>query len=117
MLASERAIVTHVSTHVALREAIELAQPARILEVIVQTDEILRRLRPTRRIAVAGLNPYAGEGGAFGDEDGVRIAPAIAKARDQGIEVSGPHPPKRCSSTGQAASSRRLSTTTRATSR
>jgi 4-hydroxythreonine-4-phosphate dehydrogenase len=93
MLASERAIVTHVSTHVALREAIELAQPGRILEVIVQTDEILRRLRPTRRIAVAGLNPHAGEGGAFGDEDRVRIAPAIAKARDQGIEVSGPHPP------------------------
>jgi 4-hydroxythreonine-4-phosphate dehydrogenase len=85
MLASERAI--------ALREAIELAQPGRILEVIVQTDEILRRLRPTRRIAVAGLNPHAGEGGAFGDEDRVRIAPAIAKARDQGIEVSGPHPP------------------------
>ena len=69
MLASERAIVTHVSTHVSLREAIALAQPARILEVIVQTDEILRRLRPTRRIAVAGLNPHAGEGGAFGDED------------------------------------------------
>jgi len=93
MLASEKAIVTHVSTHVSLRQAIDLAQPARILEVIVQTDEILRRLRPTRRIAVAGLNPHAGEGRAFGDEDDTRIAPAIAKARDQGIEVSGPHPP------------------------
>ena len=93
MLASERAIVTHVSTHVSLREAIALAQPARILEVIVQTDEILRRLRPTRRIAVAGLNPHAGEGRAFGDEDDTCIAPAIARARDQGLEVSGPHPP------------------------
>ncbi len=93
MLASERAVVTHVSTHVSLREAIDLAQPARILEVIVQTDEILRRLRPTRRIAVAGLNPHAGEGGAFGDEDETRIAPAVARARDQRIEVSGPHPP------------------------
>jgi 4-phospho-D-threonate 3-dehydrogenase / 4-phospho-D-erythronate 3-dehydrogenase len=93
MLASEKAIVTHVSTHVALREAIELAQPARILEVIVQTDEILARLRPQRRVAVAGLNPHAGEGRAFGDEDDTRIAPAVARARDQGIEVSGPHPP------------------------
>ena len=93
MLASERAIVTHVSTHVALREAIALAQPARILEVIIQTDEILRRLRPTRRIAVAGLNPHAGEGRAFGDEDDTCIAPAIARAREQGLEVSGPHPP------------------------
>jgi 4-hydroxythreonine-4-phosphate dehydrogenase len=93
MLASERAVVTHVSTHVSLREAIDLAQPARIFEVIVQTDEILRRLRPTRRIAVAGLNPHAGEGGAFGDEDTARILPAIVKAREQGLEVSGPHPP------------------------
>ena len=93
MLASEKAIVTHVSTHVSLRQAIDLAQPARILEVIVQTDEILRRLRPTRRIAVAGLNPHAGEGRAFGDEDATRIVPAIAKARGQGLEVSGPHPP------------------------
>jgi 4-hydroxythreonine-4-phosphate dehydrogenase len=93
MLASEKAIVTHVSTHVSLREAIGLAQPARILEVIVQTDEILRRLRPSRRIAVAGLNPHAGEGGAFGDEDTACIVPAITRARDQGLEVSGPHPP------------------------
>jgi 4-hydroxythreonine-4-phosphate dehydrogenase len=93
MLASDKAIVSHVSTHVSLREAIALTQPGRILEVIVQTDAILRRLRPGRRIAVAGLNPHAGEGGAFGDEDDTRIAPAIAAARDQGLAVSGPHPP------------------------
>lgn len=93
MLASEKAIVTHVSTHVSLRQAIELTQPARVFEVIVQTDEIVGRLRPSRRIAVAGLNPHAGEGRAFGDEDETRIAPAIARARDQGIDVSGPHPP------------------------
>ena len=93
MLASEKAIVTHVSTHVSLREAIELAQPARILDVIVQTDEILGRLRPQRRVAVAGLNPHAGEGGAFGDEDDTRIVPAIAQARARGITVTGPHPP------------------------
>jgi 4-hydroxythreonine-4-phosphate dehydrogenase len=93
MLASERAIVTHVSTHVSLREAIERTQPARVLEVILQTHEMLGRLRPSRRVAVAGLNPHAGEGGAFGDEDERCIAPAIAAARDRGVEVSGPHPP------------------------
>jgi 4-hydroxythreonine-4-phosphate dehydrogenase len=93
MLASERAIVTHVSTHVSLREAIALAQPARILEVIRQTNEIVGRLRPSRRIGVAGLNPHAGEGGAFGDEDATRIAPAIAEARAEGLAVTGPHPP------------------------
>jgi 4-hydroxythreonine-4-phosphate dehydrogenase len=93
MLASERAIVTHVSTHVSLREAIARTQPERVLEVILQTDEIVGRLRPSRRIAVAGLNPHAGEGGAFGDEDARCIAPAIAAARDRGVEVSGPHPP------------------------
>jgi len=93
MLASEKAIVTHVSTHVSLREAIDLAQPPRILEVIRQTHEMLGRLRPARRIGVAGLNPHAGEGGAFGDEDTTRIAPAIAEARAAGIDVTGPHPP------------------------
>ena len=93
MLASERAIVTHVSTHVSLREAIERTQPERVLEVILQTDEMVGRLRPSRRIAVAGLNPHAGEGGAFGDEDDRCIAPAIAAARNRGVEVSGPHPP------------------------
>jgi 4-phospho-D-threonate 3-dehydrogenase / 4-phospho-D-erythronate 3-dehydrogenase len=93
MLASEKAIVTHVSTHVSLREAIERTQPARVFEVIAQTDEIVGRLRPSRRIAVAGLNPHAGEGRAFGDEDETRIAPAIALARNHGIDVSGPHPP------------------------
>ena len=93
MLASPRAIVTHVSTHVSLREALDLVQPGRVHEVIVQTDDVLRRLRDRRRIGVAGLNPHAGEGGAFGNEDRDRIAPAIAAARAEGLTVSGPHPP------------------------
>jgi len=45
------------------------------------------------RIAVAGLNPHAGEGGLFGDEEQRVIAPAIAQARRAGIDASGPHPP------------------------
>ena len=98
MLASERAIVTHVSTHVSLREAIALAQPARVLEVIGQTHEMLAHLRPTRRIGVAGLNPHAGEGGAFGDEDETRIAPAIAQARARASTSPGRIRPTRSSS-------------------
>ena len=120
MLASERAIVTHVSTHVSLREAIELAQPARILEVIVQTDEILRRLRPTRRIAVAGLNPHAGEGGAFGDEDsGAHRAGHRQGARSGASRCRGRIRPTRSSWIWCRAASTRSSacTTTRATSR
>jgi 4-hydroxythreonine-4-phosphate dehydrogenase len=93
MLASERLIATHVSTHVALREAIERVQRDRVLDVVRLTDAALRRLRPTRRIAVAGLNPHAGENGAFGDEERTRIAPAVELARAEGIDAAGPLPP------------------------
>jgi 4-hydroxythreonine-4-phosphate dehydrogenase len=93
MLVSERAIATHVSTHVSLRQALDAVRTERVFEVIQQTDDILGRLRPARRIAVAGLNPHAGEGGAFGDEDRLEIAPAVARARAAGIEATGPLPP------------------------
>ena len=54
----------------------------------------MRRQGLTRpRIAVAGLNPHAGEGGLFGDEEITAIAPAVAAARGEGIDASGPHAP------------------------
>lgn len=90
MLASDDLIVTHVSTHVPLREAITRVRTARVLEVIRLTAEAVRRLRPTARIAVAGLNPHAGEHGAFGEEDSAEIFPAIDAARSEGIDVVGP---------------------------
>ncbi|MBW3628494.1 MAG: 4-hydroxythreonine-4-phosphate dehydrogenase PdxA [Gemmatimonadetes bacterium] len=90
MLASERLIATHVSTHVSLREAIERVRRDRVLDIIRLTDAALRRLRPTRRIAVAGLNPHAGESGAFGDEEIREIAPAVELARAEGLDVQGP---------------------------
>jgi 4-hydroxythreonine-4-phosphate dehydrogenase len=93
MLASERLIVTHVSTHLALRDAIERVTREAVLEVIRLTERALLRLRPTRRIAVAGLNPHAGEGGAFGREEIEEIAPAVQAARAEGIDATGPHPP------------------------
>ncbi|MFW5737781.1 MAG: 4-hydroxythreonine-4-phosphate dehydrogenase PdxA [Spirochaetota bacterium] len=92
MLASDQLIVTHVSTHVALRRAIELATIERILEVIRLTHDAVRRLRPQARIAVAGINPHAGEHGAFGTEDDAQIRPAVEQARREGMDVSGPEP-------------------------
>ena len=93
MLASERLVATHVSTHVALREAIERVTVDRVLDVIRLTDSALRKLRPTRRIAVAGLNPHAGENGAFGEEDRLQILPAVELARAEGMDACGPEPP------------------------
>jgi 4-phospho-D-threonate 3-dehydrogenase / 4-phospho-D-erythronate 3-dehydrogenase len=93
MLASEKAIVTHVSTHVSLREAIENVKQEKVYDVIRLTHEVLPRLRPTSRIAVAGLNPHASENGAFGHEDLAEIKPAVERARAEGIDVAGPFPP------------------------
>lgn len=84
--------VTHVSTHVSLRDAIDRVRPERVLDVIELTAEALRRFLPAPRIAVCGLNPHAGEHGLFGDEDAAHIAPAIERARVGGIDASGPHP-------------------------
>ena len=93
MLVSEKLIVTHVSTHVSLRKAIESVTHDQILGVIKLTHEVLPKLRKSRRIAVAGLNPHAGENGAFGTEEREEILPAIEKARREGMEVFGPFPP------------------------
>jgi len=93
MLASEKLIVTHVSTHVSLRKAIDSVKRSQVLDVIRLTNDVLPKLRATSRIAVAGLNPHAGENGAFGDEEEKEIQPAINDAIAEGIDVAGPFPP------------------------
>ena len=85
--------VIHVTTHVALRRVPELVTRDRVLRTIRLGHEAMRRLgMPAPRLAVCGLNPHAGEGGLFGDEDGVAIGPAIAEARAEGIDATGPWP-------------------------
>jgi 4-hydroxythreonine-4-phosphate dehydrogenase len=86
--------VVHVSTHVALAEAIRRVTPERVGETIALAYESCVALGIARpRIAVAGLNPHAGEGGIFGDEEARAIAPAIEAARARGLDVSDPQPP------------------------
>ena len=92
MLAGEDIVVTHVSTHVSLATAISRVTTPRVLEVIRLTHEALRKLGRQARIAVAGLNPHAGEHGAFGTEDDAIIRPAVEQARTAGIDASGPEP-------------------------
>jgi 4-hydroxythreonine-4-phosphate dehydrogenase len=94
MLANDELKTVLVTVHCSLRQAIEL----------VTFDSVLTTLRiahasssmwgqPRSRIAVAGLNPHAGEGGLFGDEEVRIIAPAIAAACAEGIQASGPWAP------------------------
>ena len=86
--------VIHTTTHLSLRQAIESLTAARIGTVIRIAHDFLQRLgTETPRIAVAGLNPHAGEGGLFGNEEADVIRPAIEQARSEGLNVTGPEPP------------------------
>jgi len=94
MLADGDFRVVHISTHVSLREACDLVKKDRVLRVIRLARDMLDRLNTERaRIAVAGLNPHAGEGGLFGGEEEKEIIPAIEAAKGEGIDVEGPFPP------------------------
>ena len=94
MLVHGKLRVSHVTTHCSLREACDRVRKSRVLEVIRLTYEALLRTGIDHpRIAVAGLNPHAGEHGMFGREEIEEIAPAIEDARELGIDVRGPYPP------------------------
>ncbi len=93
MLLTDRLRVAHVTTHRSLRSAIDATTRERVLRTIEMTHEGLARLGvPAPRIAVCGLNPHAGEGGLFGDEELTQIAPAVEDARARGLDASGPWP-------------------------
>ena len=95
MLTSDAITVSLVTTHVGYRDVPELLTTPRILEVIELTADVMRRLRGRPpRLVVCGLNPHAGEHGLFGGgEEETLIAPAVAAARERGIDVEGPLPP------------------------
>ena len=85
--------VIHVTTHVALRRVPDLVTRDRVLTTIRLAQRTMEGLgKPRARIAVAGLNPHAGEDGLFGDEEKREIIPAITAARGEGMTVVGPIP-------------------------
>lgn len=80
-----------VTSHVALRQALELITPERIAAAVRLADRTLRASGiASPRIGVAALNPHAGEGGLFGDEEIRVIAPAVRLLREEGVECTGP---------------------------
>ncbi|MEZ4725746.1 MAG: 4-hydroxythreonine-4-phosphate dehydrogenase PdxA [Caldilineaceae bacterium] len=86
--------VVHVSTHVSLEEAICRVTQRRVEEVIDLAQHSCQALGiPHPRIAVAGLNPHASEGGIFGNQEAREIQPAIERARARGLNVTDPQPP------------------------
>ena len=94
MLANEELRTVLVSIHVPLGVAVSSLSTAGIVETIRLTDAFLRMTGiQAPRIAVAGINPHAGEDGLLGDEEIRVIGPAVHEARAQGIDASGPWPP------------------------
>jgi 4-hydroxythreonine-4-phosphate dehydrogenase len=95
MLASPELRVVPVTVHASLRDSIAMLTTEAIVAAAQTTAQALRRefgiAQP--RLAIAGLNPHAGEQGALGDEESAIIGPAIETLRNAGINVSGPWPP------------------------
>jgi 4-hydroxythreonine-4-phosphate dehydrogenase len=93
MLCNDELRVILVTIHLALRDAIESLTVARELKTIRLAHRAVQGLGIERpRVAVAGVNPHAGEDGLFGTEEAEIVAPAVAQARQEGIDVSGPWP-------------------------
>ncbi len=86
--------VVHVTLHVALKQVFELITTESVLAKIRLADRSMRPLTggSPPRIAVSSLNPHSGEDGLFGDEESRIIAPAVATAQGQGLDVHGPFP-------------------------
>ncbi|RZJ25644.1 MAG: 4-hydroxythreonine-4-phosphate dehydrogenase PdxA [Haliea sp.] len=94
MLANDELRTVLVSIHLSLRQAIEAVSQASVLETLRITHRsLVALLGRAPRIALAGLNPHAGEGGLFGQEEIEHIAPAAQAARAEGMQVSGPYAP------------------------
>ena len=95
MLAGDRLRVALVTIHCALKDVPDCLTQAGVYKTIAITSEALRRDfgQKAPRIAVAALNPHAGEAGLFGKEEEEIIKPALERARGEGLQVAGPFPP------------------------
>lgn len=86
--------IVHITGHLPLAEALIKVETQRIADTIrIAHDALVQLDLPRRMIAVAGLNPHAGENGLLGQEEVREIAPAITMCQQRGIDVSGPYPP------------------------
>jgi 4-phospho-D-threonate 3-dehydrogenase / 4-phospho-D-erythronate 3-dehydrogenase len=93
LLAHGNMRVSHVTTHVALENVPKRVTPERLGRVVTLTDDALKAFGlPRRKIAIAALNPHAGEGGLFGRQDIDVTTPTIEKLRTEGFDVEGPVP-------------------------
>lgn len=93
MLTAFKLRVVHVTTHVGIRQMLDRVTTDRVLTTIRLADHALRDMGvDAPSVGVAGLNPHAGEGGLFGDEEKRVIIPAIEQARGEGIDATGPWP-------------------------
>lgn len=95
MLVGSRLRVSLVTTHIAMREVPRSISAERIKTTSTITYEALKRDFGIHdpRLAIAGLNPHAGEGGIFGDEEELIIRPAVEELKAKGIGIEGPFPP------------------------
>ncbi|EIC85863.1 D-threonate 4-phosphate dehydrogenase [Serratia sp. M24T3] len=94
VLFTDKLKVIHVTTHIALRKFLDTLNHERVETVIQMADTFLRRVGyQNPRIAVAGVNPHAGENGLFGDEEIKIVGPSVEKMKASGINVTGPCPP------------------------
>ena len=94
VLYTDKLKVIHVSTHISLRRFLDTLNPTRLKTVIKLADSFLKRVGFSQpRIAVAGVNPHAGESGLFGDEEINIVNPVVKEVQQEGIHVVGACPP------------------------
>ena len=94
MLANDELRTVLVSIHVSLRDALDAITPERVMQTLqIAHASLSRVLGRAPRIALAGVNPHAGEGGLFGREEIEVLMPVLAQARAQGLDVHGPLAP------------------------
>ncbi|NCF07731.1 4-hydroxythreonine-4-phosphate dehydrogenase (EC [Kosakonia radicincitans] len=94
VLYTDKLKVIHITTHIALRKFLDTLNQDRVKTVIRVADTFLKRVGyDNPRIAVAGVNPHAGENGLFGDEEINIVGPAVNAMKAEGLNVTGPCPP------------------------